>query len=99
MENKFVYVVWYAEIVIGHSISFKPKYHMKVFPTYMSALRFVAINKAEKCNAGWQDWRAKDKDNFDYYNTNMLVLELSKHRDLTRIIVTRAPISQEIFRF
>lgn len=98
MENKFVYVVWCAKIKIGHPISYKPQYDMWVFPTYMGALRFVAINKAERNSQGWHEWRSMHREVFDYSNTNMLILELSNYEALLRFIVTRAPISQEIYR-
>lgn len=99
MENKFVYVVWCAKIKKGQPISYKPQYDLWVFPTYISALRFVAINKAKNCSAGCHDWRTMHREVYDNSNTNMLVLELSNYEGILRFIVTRAPISQEIFRY
>lgn len=98
MENKFVYVVWCARIITDQPISYRPQYDMWVFPTYMSALRFVAIKKAERRSPRWSDWRTMHRDVYEDSNTNMLVLELTYGRVILRYIVTKAPISQEIYR-
>lgn len=99
MKNKFVYVVWSASLVIGHSVSFMPQNDMWVFPTYIKALRFVANRKAVKCSLGWKDWRSTYNPYADGYNKNMLVLELNNDRELLRYIVTKAPITHVDFRY
>lgn len=82
---------------IGYPISFKPQYDMWVFPTFINALRFVAFEKAFKYSH-WESWHSMHNEEVDENNRNMLVLELKKGRELVRYIVTKAPISQDVFR-
>lgn len=99
MENKFVYVVWSTAVTIGGKVSFRPQYDMQVFPTYVSALRFVAFLKARERFQGWQVFRTWYNEIEDGNNLNMLVLELTYKKDLYRWILTRAPISRYTYNY